>query len=241
MEQQQEEYFMKKQTSTKSRGLFHKDNMQDTILLCLFIAITLVLAFTPLGMIQLPLIKATILHVPVIIGSVLFGPKKGAVLGFLFGLCSFVSNTFTPTALSFAFSPLIPAPGTDSGSWLALVICFIPRILVGVLPWFVFQLLRLPFKKENYQLRTIQLVITGAVGAFVNTGFVMSLIYVLFRDAYASMKGVGVDAVLGLIMGVVATNGVPEAIAAAVLTGAVCLPMQKLMKRDPLKSGAPKE
>ncbi len=232
---------MNNKSSTKSRGLFHKDNMRDTILLCLFIAIILVLAFTPLGMIQLPLIKATILHVPVIIGSVLFGPKKGAVLGFLFGLCSFVSNTFTPTALSFAFSPLIPAPGTDSGSWLALVICFIPRILVGVLPWFVFQLLRLPFKKENYQLRTIQLVITGAVGAFVNTGFVMSLIYVLFRDAYASMKGVGVDAVLGLIMGVVATNGVPEAIAAAVLTGAVCLPMQKLMKRDPLKTGAPRK
>lgn len=232
---------MNNKSSTKSRGLFHKDNMRDTILLCLFIAIILVLAFTPLGMIQLPLIKATILHVPVIIGSVLFGPKKGAVLGFLFGLCSFVSNTFTPTALSFAFSPLIPAPGTDSGSWLALVICFIPRILVGVLPWFVFQLLRLPFKKENYQLRTIQLVITGAVGAFVNTGFVMGLIYVLFRDAYASMKGVGVDAVLGLIMGVVATNGVPEAIAAAVLTGAVCLPMQKLMKRDPLKTGAPRK
>lgn len=232
---------MNNKSSTKSRGLFHKDNMQDTILLCLFIAIILVLAFTPLGMIQLPLIKATILHVPVIIGSVLFGPKKGAVLGFLFGLCSFVSNTFTPTALSFAFSPLIPAPGTDSGSWLALVVCFIPRILVGVVPWFVFQLLRLPFKKENYQLRTIQLVITGAVGAFVNTALVMGLIYVLFRDAYASMKGVGVDAVLGLIMGVVATNGVPEAIAAAVLTGAVCLPMQKLMKRDPLKTGAPRK
>lgn len=232
---------MNNKSSTKSRGLFHKDNMQDTILLCLFIAIILVLAFTPLGMIQLPLIKATILHVPVIIGSVLFGPKKGAVLGFLFGLCSFVSNTFTPTALSFAFSPLIPAPGTDSGSWLALVVCFIPRILVGVVPWFVFQLLRLPFKKENYQLRTIQLVITGAVGAFINTAFVMGLIYVLFRDAYASINGVGVDAVLGLIMGVVAANGVPEAIAAAVLTGAVCLPMQKLMKRDPLKTGAPRK
>lgn len=232
---------MKNKTSTRSRGLFHKDNMQDTILLCLFIAIILVLAFTPLGMIQLPLIKATILHVPVIIGSVLFGPKKGAVLGFLFGLCSFVSNTFTPTALSFAFSPLIPAPGTDSGSWWALVVCFIPRILVGILPWYVFQLLRLPFKKENYQLRTIQLIITGAVGAFINTALVMGLIFVLFRDAYAALKGVGVDAVLGLIMGVVAANGVPEAIAAAVLTGAVCLPMQKLMKRDSLKNGAPKK
>lgn len=232
---------MKKQASTRDRGIFRKEAMQENILLCLFIAIIIVLAFTPLGMIQLPLIKATILHVPVIIGSVLFGPKKGAVLGFLFGLCSFVSNTFTPTALSFAFSPLIPAPGTDNGSLWALVVCFIPRILVGILPWFVFQLLRLPFKKENMKLRTIQLVITGAVGAFINTFFVMGLIYVVFRDAYAAMKGVTADAVLGLILGVVGTNGVPEAIAAAVLVGAVCLPMQKLMKRDPLKTGIKNE
>ena len=215
--------------------------VQGMAILAMFTGIIFLLTFTPLGLIDLPVIKATILHVPVIIGSVLFGPKKGAVLGFLFGLCSFVSNTFTPTALSFAFSPLIPAPGTDNGSLWALVVCFIPRILVGILPWFVFQLLRLPFKKENMKLRTIQLVITGAVGAFINTFFVMGLIYVVFRDAYAAMKGVTADAVLGLILGVVATNGVPEAIAAAVLVGAVCLPMQKLMKRDPLKTGIKNE
>ena len=211
------------------------------VLLALFVAIEIFLNVTGIGLIPLPLIKASTLHIPVIVGAVLMGPLAGGVLGGVFGLCSIWSNSTAPTALSFAFSPLIPAPGTDSGSWWALVVCFIPRILVGVLPWFVFQLLRLPFKKENYQLRTIQLVITGAVGAFVNTAFVMGLIFVLFRDAYAALKGVGVDAVLGLIMGVVAANGVPEAIAAAVLTGAVCLPMQKLMKRDPLKNGAPKK
>ena len=208
----------------------------------LFSALIILMAFTPfLGYIPLGFTRATIIHIPVIIGALVLGPKKGAVLGFLFGLCSFVSNTFTPTALSFAFSPLIPAPGTDNGSLWALVVCFIPRILVGILPWFVFQLLRLPFKKENMKLRTIQLVITGAVGAFINTFFVMGLIYVVFRDAYAAMKGVTADAVLGLILGVVATNGVPEAIAAAVLVGAVCLPMQKLMKRDPLKTGIKNE
>ena len=70
-----------------------------------------------------------------------------------------------------------------------------------------------------------------------NTVLVMGLIYILFRDAYASMKGVSADAVLGLILGVVGTNGVMEAIAAAVLTAAVCIPMQRLMKRDPLKTG----
>ena len=99
---------MKKNTNVtpKKKGLFHREAMQETILLCLFLAIMLVLAFTPLGMIQLPFIKATILHVPVIIGSILFGPKKGAVLGLFFGLCSFASNTFTPVTLSFASHPL---------------------------------------------------------------------------------------------------------------------------------------
>ena len=231
---------MKKNTNAtpKKKGLFHREAMQETILLCLFLAIMLVLAFTPLGMIQLPFIKATILHVPVIIGSILFGPKKGAVLGFFFGLCSFASNTFTPVTLSFAFSPLISAPGMGRGSLWALAVCFVPRLLVGILPGYVFRLTRLPFKKENLQIRTVQLAVTGAVSSFVfNTVLVMGLIYILFRDAYASMKGVSADAVLGLILGVVGTNGVMEAIAAAVLTAAVCIPMQRLMKRDPLKTG----
>ncbi|MEI3130221.1 MAG: ECF transporter S component [Oscillospiraceae bacterium] len=53
-------------------------------------AIILLLAFTPLGLIDLPLIKATILHVPVIIGAVLLGWRKGTLLGGVFGLASLV-------------------------------------------------------------------------------------------------------------------------------------------------------
>jgi len=47
----------------------------------LMAAIVIVLANTPLGMIQLPIIKATTVHIPVIIGAILFGPMAGAVLG----------------------------------------------------------------------------------------------------------------------------------------------------------------
>lgn len=45
---------MKKNTNAtpKKKGLFHREAMQETILLCLFLAIMLVLAFTPLGMID---------------------------------------------------------------------------------------------------------------------------------------------------------------------------------------------
>ena len=43
---------------------------RDFVLLALFAAIILLLAFTPIGYIQLPIIKATIVHVPVILGAI---------------------------------------------------------------------------------------------------------------------------------------------------------------------------
>ena len=51
----------------------------------LMAAIVIVLANTPLGMIQLPIVKATTVHIPVIIGAILLGPTAGAILGGVFG------------------------------------------------------------------------------------------------------------------------------------------------------------
>ena len=73
----------------------------------LMAAIVIVLANTPLGMIQLPIIKATTVHIPVILGAILLGPAAGAILGGVFGICSLISNTMAPTLLSFAFSPFM--------------------------------------------------------------------------------------------------------------------------------------
>ena len=54
--------------------------------LALFSAIILAMAFTPgLGYIPLGVTRATIIHLPVIIGGILLGPKKGAFLGGVFG------------------------------------------------------------------------------------------------------------------------------------------------------------
>ena len=44
-------------------------------------AIVVLLANTPLGMIQLPIIKATTTHIPVILGAILLGPLAGTILG----------------------------------------------------------------------------------------------------------------------------------------------------------------
>ena len=49
-------------------------------------AIIVVMASVPfLGYIPLGFMNATIIHVPVIIGAILLGPKYGAFLGLVFG------------------------------------------------------------------------------------------------------------------------------------------------------------
>lgn len=199
---------------------------RDLVLTALFTAIILLMAFTPLGMIDLPIIKATILHVPVIIGSVLLGPKKGTFFGFLFGLTSFFKNTTAPSLLSFAFSPLIPMPGTASGSLWALAVCFLPRILVGIVPWLVCEGLR-RLTGSRPAAKLLQFALAGASGAIVNTALVMGLMRLVFADAFAAAQEIPMNLVGGAIWGIVLANGIPETIAAVVLTAAICLAVTK--------------
>ena len=199
-------------------------------IMAMFTAIIIIMAFTPFGMIQLPLIKATIIHIPVIIGGILMGPMGGLYFGSLFGLVSFISNTLTPSALSFAFSPLVAVPGTGAGSPLALLICFGPRILTAITPWLFYAAMKklMPAMKEG--VRAVILVISGAIGAITNTTLVMGLIYILFKGAYAGLKGIPVTEVKSVILGVVAANGIPEAIVAAIVTPVVCIIIFKITK-----------
>ena len=154
----------------------------------LMAAIVILLANTPLGMIQLPIIKATTVHIPVIIGAVLLGPLAGAILGGVFGVCSMISNTVAPTLLSFAFSPFLAEDliGALKTLWIA-VGC---RVLIGVVAgwlWIGLRKLRLsPW---------IALPVTGFVGSLTNTVFVMGSIYVLLASQYAAAKEVARGAV----------------------------------------------
>ena len=191
-----------------------KTKKHDTrwmVSVALMAAIVIVLANTPLGMIQLPIIKATTVHIPVIIGAILLGPSAGAILGAVFGVCSLISNTMAPTLFSFAFSPFMSTTGIP-GALKAIWISVGCRILIGVAAGWLWILLS---KLKVGQL--IALPIVGFIGSMVNTVAVMGSIYLLFAQEYAQAREVGVTAVWGLIMGTVTASGIPEAIAAAVL------------------------
>lgn len=181
----------------------------------LFAALIILMSFTPfLGYIPLGFTRATIIHIPVIIGSLVLGPKKGAVLGGIFGLTSFINNTINPTVTSFVFTPFYSL-GEYSGGIGSLIICFVPRILVGVLPFYVYHLVK---KHSRAQVSSAGLIAAGLTGALTNTLLVMNLIFLFFRDAYAAANGVASGAVYGFILSIIGINGVPEALVAAMLT-----------------------
>lgn len=186
----------------------------------IFGAIICIMAFTPfLGYIPLGFTRATIIHIPVIIASLLMGPKKGGVLGFLFGLTSFINNTINPTATSFVFTPFYSL-GDVSGGIGSVIICFIPRILVGIIPYFVYKLILKLSSEEtrNRGVSNIGLILAGISGALINTLLVMNLIYVFYGDAYIAASKKAVSLGYMVILSMIGINGVPEAVVAGILT-----------------------
>lgn len=201
-----------------------KHDTKWMVSVALMAAIIVVLANTPLGMIQLPVIKATTVHIPVIIGAILFGPTAGAILGAVFGVCSLISNTTAPTLLSFAFSPFMSTTGLI-GAVKAIWISVGCRILIGLAAGWLWRL----FKKINLN-QIVALAVTGFLGSMVNTVAVMGSIYLLFARQYAEAKNVAVTAVWGLVMGTVTASGIPEAIAAAVIVAVIVKVLLRIRK-----------
>ncbi len=194
--------------------------------LSLLAAVEILLAFTPLGFIPLGITNATTLHIPVILGGILLGPVAGAVLGGVFGATSIVINTIRPTATSFVFSPFYMAAGF-SGGWRSLVVALLPRILVGVVAAYVFRLALRLCKQRSF----VAAAITGVVGSLTNTVLVLSGIYFLFGQAYAQVRNVPFEVLVGLLMGIVTMNGLPEAIVAGLLTAALAKTLLGLRSR----------
>ncbi|MDR0653810.1 MAG: ECF transporter S component [Synergistaceae bacterium] len=217
-----------------------KTGLREFVTASIFTGLIFLLAFiTPLGFIPLGGINATTIHIPVIVGSLTLGPYWGAFLGAVFGITSFIKNSFMPNLTSFVFSPMIPLPGTSSGSLWALVVCFVPRILIGVTPWYVNKLLR-SFSplKEKLLLSMLPLFAAGIAGSATNTLLVMHIIYFAFKDSYAAAAAQNTayaaytasGAIYDLILFIIMTNGIPEAIVAGVLTSSICKAIEAYRK-----------
>ena len=69
------------------------------VMITIHFVTSFILQFVPSG------IQPTLVHIPVVIASIIYGPRIGAILGLLMGLFSLTMNTLVITPASYLFSP----------------------------------------------------------------------------------------------------------------------------------------
>ena len=175
---------------------FHLDTRQMAIVGMLS-AISIILGITGYGFIPLPIARATIMHIPVIIGAIIEGPVVGMLVGLIFGVFSIFQNLSNPNLLSFAFiNPLVSV---------------LPRVLIGLTSYYCYKL-------AAGRMKAFGIGLGAAVGSLTNTVGVLGMIYLLYAAQYAEAKGISAATTAKVISGVAITNGLPEAIVAVVIT-----------------------
>ena len=201
--------------------------VMDMSLAGIFTAIIIAMSAVPfLGYIPLGFMNATIIHVPVIIGAILLGPKYGAYLGLVFGMTSLIKATLTPTMTSFVFSPFVTIGGYSGNMW-SVVIAIVPRVMIGVVAYYVYELVM----KVSHGIKgsqTVALWIAGIAGAMTNTLLVMNGIYIFFGNSYVAASNKAVERVYDVILGIIVSFGIPEAIVAGILTTAIVKVLLKI-------------
>lgn len=188
----------------------HKQ-IQLLVIIAFLVAIQIVLTLTPIGYIPVGPIRATTMHIPVILAGILFGPKIGGIIGLVFGLTSLFNNTMNPTITSFVFSPFITVGGIH-GNFYSLIIVLVPRILLGVLSAYCYRGLKKIINQD-----TVSMMLSALLNTVLHTILVMGGIWVFFANPYATARGMTLQEVWAFIMGVIMTNGVIEAILAAII------------------------
>ncbi len=173
-------------------------------------AISIVLGASGIGFIPLPMAKATIMHIPVIIGAILEGPIVGLVAGLIFGIFSIIQNMTNPSLLSFAFlNPLVSV---------------LPRMLIGVTTYYAY---KIPFIKND----AVKTGIGAAVGTLTNTVCVLGIIYILYAAEFAQKMGIESSQAATAVLGIALTNGPAEIIVSIALSIPIVLAVKRIIKK----------
>ena len=165
-------------------------------------AVALVMAMTPLG--YLPWFggaSLTIMHIPVIIAAVLEGPVAGTVVGLIFGVTSMVKAATAPVG---PLDPLFANP----------LVSVLPRLFIGIAAWLVYRLFR-------GKLSPLASGAAGLVGSMINTVLVLAMLGLVGAAQLTGLFGVPAGGLPAVLASIALTNGVVEAVAAAIITGSV--------------------
>ncbi len=178
-------------------------------------AIIVLMAFTPLGYLQIGVIKMTFIMIPVAVGAITLGEKSGAFLGLVFGITSFIQcfglDIFGTTLLG--INPVY-----------TFIMCMVPRVLMGYLCGVIYKFIA---RKK----RKVALVIASFFAPVLNTVFFMSLLMLFFgnSDYITGMRG-GAN-LWAFLVTFVGLNGVMEVVTTTVIAPPVASVIKKATRK----------
>ncbi len=182
-----------------------------------FMGVMLALTITFVAVTAIPTASASmalLIFLPTIITSIIQGPKSGAVMGAMAGFATLLRALLAPA------SPL-------DYLFLNPLVAVLPRIFIGVVPYYVFKLFRNLIKSK-----TIGLLIAGISGAITNTALVVLMLYVVYSERIVQMStelGIGTTFAAFAIF-IISTSALIESSVAGIGTAAVVNVYDKLNK-----------
>ena len=183
--------------------------------LAMLVALLMIFCFTPIGFLKIGIVEITFNMIPVVIGAIVIGPAAGAFLGALFGAASFwqcfVQSTFG--TLLFGVNP-----------FFTVLICFVPRILAGLLPGLIFR--AMTKKKDNIAAYFV----SAAVGSLTNTVLFVGGFCLLFKDTMLGMASDNGLSPLAFIATAFLLNAAVELVANTAIVAAVSKAVTKAEK-----------
>jgi len=186
-----------------------KLSVRQMTMVAMLSAISIFLGLTGLGFIPIPPVRATIMHIPVIIGAIIEGPIVGSLVGLVFGLFSMYQNFTAPGPTSFIF-------------WNP-IIALVPRVLIGVVAYYVYTFIKTKLKNQS-----ISIAVASVCATLINTIGVLGLTYIFYLQKYSAILGINPKIAGAAIATIGITNGVPEAIVSAVISIPVIIAILKL-------------
>ena len=193
----------------------NKFTTSQLTILGLMSGILFLMAYTPLGYLNIGPLAVTFNVIPVAICAVVLGPTGGAVAGAVFGLTSFLQ------AMGIGGTSALGAALFQINPFLSAVQCFVPRILDGLLIGYIFRGMR---RKTNVY---VSCAVTGFISAFLNTLFFMSALIVMFgnTEVVQNLMG-GRNVIIGCCL-MVGVNAICEMVSSTILTAAVGTALSK--------------
>lgn len=197
-----------------------KQNLFKQVLVALFCAIVLVQTSIPfLGYIPLGVLNLTIIQITVIVSALTLGLWPGVTVGFFWGVVTFIRAFVAPT------SPLAAIVFVNP------IISVVPRMMIAVMAFYSWK-----FFSKFLKTKGLSFSLAAILGALTNTILVLGAIYLFYRGQSHALYAVSTDKLLPLLLGIVATNGIPEALLSAVITPVIVIPVKKLVDRKSKKN-----